>query len=221
MLLRASIQSLQAGLFSAVVATFLSLSIPDLRQSSQDISAFYLKNIYQHLADPNVSVSSIQSTARVAAPPAFSPPRYAITVNLLWVLSLCINVTSALLAIMFQQWARQYVRFTQPPRRSPRRRARIRALFAGSVDKLFIKTLSFLLPCYLHFSILLFFIGLLVYLLNVNGTLFIHTLWFFVCCMAIYTFLTVLPLFQTSSVLYTPISAFPASFIALLTCFVH
>lgn len=122
---------------------------------------------------------------------------------------------------MFQQWARQYVRFTQPPRRSPRRRARIRALFAGSVDKLFIRTLSFLLPCYLHFSILLFFIGLLVYLLNVNGTLFIHTLWFFVCCMAIYTFLTVLPLFQTSSVLYTPISAFPASFIALLTCFVH
>lgn len=125
------------------------------------------------------------------------------------------------MATMFQQWARQYVRFTQPPRRSPRRRARIRVLFSGSVDKMFIKTLSILLPCYLHFSIFLFFMGLIIYLFNVNDILFIHTLWFFVLCMATYTFLTFLPLFQTDSLLYTPISAFPASFIALLTCLVH
>lgn len=212
-------QSLQAGLFSTAVATFLSLSIQDLRQSSQDISVFYLKNIYQHLADPNVSVPSVPST--VAAPPSFSPPKHTITVNLLWVLSLCINLTCAIMATMFQQWARQYVRFTQPPRRSPRRRARIRVLFSGSVDKLFIKTMGILLPCYLHFSIFLFFMGLIIYLFNVNDTLFIHTLWFFVLCMVTYTFLTFLPLFQTDSLLYTPISAFPASFVALLTCLVH
>jgi len=125
------------------------------------------------------------------------------------------------MATMFQQWARQYVRFTRPPRRSPRRRARIRALFAGSADKLFIKTLSLLLPCYLHFSVLLFFIGLLVFLINVNYTIFIHTAWFFGCCMAIYTFLTVLPLFQSDSLIYTPISALPASMVALSTCLVH
>ncbi|KAF8483780.1 hypothetical protein DFH94DRAFT_626240, partial [Russula ochroleuca] len=159
-----------AGLFSAAVATFLSLSIPDLRPNSQDTSAFYLKNIYQHLADPTASAPSTPST--VAMPPTFSPPQYAVTVNLLWVFSLCISLTCAIMATMFQQWARQYVRFTQLRRRSPRRRARIRALFAGSVDKLFIRTLSFLLPCYLHFAVLLFFIGLLVFLFNVNNTIF-------------------------------------------------
>ena len=122
---------------------------------------------------------------------------------------------------MLQQWARQYVRFTQPRRRSPRRRARIRALFAGSVDKLFIRALSFLLPCYLHFAVLLFFIGLLVFLFNVNNTIFVNTLWLFVFCMVVYSFVTFLPLFQSDSLLFTPISAFPASCVALLTCLVH
>ncbi|KAF8487126.1 hypothetical protein DFH94DRAFT_621421, partial [Russula ochroleuca] len=154
-----------AGLFSAAVATFLSLSIPNLIPNSQDTSAFYLKNIYQHLADPNISVPST-----VAAPPTFSPPQYAVTVNLLWVFSLGISLTCAIMATMLQQWARQYVRFTQPPRRSPRRRARIRA-FCSS----FIKTLSILLPCYLHLAVLLFFIGLLIFLNNVNTTIFINT----------------------------------------------
>ena len=185
----------------------------------QDTSNFYLKNIYQHLADPNISVPSTPSA--VATPPTFSPPRYVIAVNLLWVLSLGISLTCATLAIMCQQWARQYVRLTQPPRRSPRRRARIRALYFGSVDKLFIKTLSFLLPCYLHFALLLFFIGLLLFLLNINNTIFVHTLWFFMFSVLIYSFLTLLPLFQADSLLYTPISAFPASFVALLTCLIH
>ncbi|KAI0000907.1 hypothetical protein BJV77DRAFT_249519 [Russula vinacea] len=133
-----------AGLFSAAVATFLSLSIPDLRPSSQDISAFYLKNIYQNLADPSAPAPFTPST--VAAPPPFSPPPHIVAVNLLWVFSLCMSLTCAIMATMLQQWARQYVRFTHPRRRSPRRRARIRALFAGSVDKLFIRALSFLFP---------------------------------------------------------------------------
>ena len=47
-------------------------------------------------------------------------------------------------------------------------------LVAGSVDMLLIRALSLLFPCYLNFSVLLFFIGLLVYPLNIM-TLFIHT----------------------------------------------
>ena len=125
------------------------------------------------------------------------------------------------MATMLQQWARQYVRFTQPRRRSPRRRARIRALFSGSVDKLFIRTLSILLPCYLHFAVFLFFIGLLVFFFHVNHTIFVNTLWFFMLCMVMYSFVTFFPFFQSNSLLFTPISAFPASFVALVTCLVH
>ena len=184
--------------------------------NSQDASAFYLQNIYQHLADPNVSVPSTE-----AAPPTFSPPRYAVTVNLLWVFSLGISLTCAIMATMLQQWARQYIAFTQLPRGSPRDRARTRDLFADSVDKLFIKTMSILLACYLHLAILLFFIGLLIFLHNVNHTIFINILWFYGFCMTIYTFFTVLPLFQSCSLLYTPVSALPATFVVLSTCLIH
>ena len=187
--------------------------------NSQDTSNFYLKNIYQHLADPNVSVSSTPSA--LATPPAFSPPQYVIAVNLLWVFSLGISLSCAIMATMCQQWARQYVRLTQPPRRGPRRRARISALFSGSVDKLLINTVNFLLPCYLHFAVFLFHIGLLVFLFNISNTIFVHTLLFLAFCMLLYLFTTFLPLFQSNSLLYTPFSTLPASFVALLTCLIH
>ena len=122
---------------------------------------------------------------------------------------------------MLQQWARQYVRFTQPQRRSPRRRARIRALFSGSADKLLIRTLSILLPCYLHLAVFLFFIGLLFFFYNVNKAIFVTTLLLFLFCMGVYSCVTVLPFFQSDSLLFTPVSALPASCVALLICLVH
>ena len=48
---QASTQELQTGLFSATVATLLSISIQYLQPNSQDTSAFYLANIYQLLSN--------------------------------------------------------------------------------------------------------------------------------------------------------------------------
>jgi Family of unknown function (DUF6535) len=90
-------------LFSAAIAALVAVSIQDLRPNSQDTSAFYLKNILQLLADPNVSRESILATP--AEPPPFSPPKYAIWVNSLWFLSLVISLTCAMLATLLQQWA--------------------------------------------------------------------------------------------------------------------
>ncbi|KAH9959540.1 hypothetical protein BGW80DRAFT_1183447, partial [Lactifluus volemus] len=94
------------GLFSAAVAALLAVSIQDLRPNPQDTAAFYLANIYQLLADPNISLASTLATP--ATLPPFSPPRYAIWVNSLWFLSLVISLTGALLATLLQQWARRY-----------------------------------------------------------------------------------------------------------------
>ncbi|KAH9956670.1 hypothetical protein BGW80DRAFT_1187111, partial [Lactifluus volemus] len=94
------------GLFSAALAALLTVSVQDLKPSSQDTSAFYLANIYQLLADQNISHASILATP--VQPPVFSPPKSAVLVNSLWFLSLVISLTSALLATMLQQWARRY-----------------------------------------------------------------------------------------------------------------
>ncbi|KAI0246556.1 hypothetical protein BJV78DRAFT_1096599, partial [Lactifluus subvellereus] len=88
------------GLFSAAVAALITVSIQDLRPSSQD--TFYLANIYKVLADTNGSQVSIPSTSN------FSPPRHAVWVNSLWFLSLAISLTCGVLATLVQQWARRY-----------------------------------------------------------------------------------------------------------------
>jgi len=89
------------------------------------------------------------------------------------------------------------------------------------VDNLFIKTLSLSLPCSMHISVFLFITGLVIFLFDINIVLFIITLSFSVFFTVLYIFFTVLPLFQKNSLLYTPMSALPAAFIALLTCLVH
>ncbi|KAI9434044.1 hypothetical protein H4582DRAFT_2060436 [Lactarius indigo] len=65
------------GLFSAAVASLISVSIQDIRPNPQDTSNFYLANIYQTLADPASNVS----TSLPASPPPFTPPNYAIWVK--------------------------------------------------------------------------------------------------------------------------------------------
>ncbi|KAF8265178.1 hypothetical protein EI94DRAFT_1589920, partial [Lactarius quietus] len=149
------------GLFSAAVASLISVSIQDIRQNPQDTSNFYLSNIYRSIADPNISISL------PASPPPFSPPNHAIWVNGLWFLSLVISITCALLATLLQQWARRYLKVTQP-HYSPHKRARIRAFFAEGVDKFLLPWAVEALPTMLHVSLFLFFSGLAVFLWNVN-----------------------------------------------------
>ncbi|KAF8258408.1 hypothetical protein EI94DRAFT_1754783 [Lactarius quietus] len=55
------------GLFSAAVASLISVSIQDIRQNPQDTSNFYLANIYQATVDPtrfNISGSLPASPPR-------------------------------------------------------------------------------------------------------------------------------------------------------------
>ncbi|KAH9956664.1 hypothetical protein BGW80DRAFT_1213323, partial [Lactifluus volemus] len=158
------------GLFSAALAALLTVSVQDLKQNPQDISVFYLTNIYQLLADPNISHAAILATT--VQPPVFSPPTSAVFVNSLWFLSLVISLTSALLATMLQQWARRYLTITQPPRYSPHKRASIRAFFANGVEEFHLPWSVEALPALLHLSLFLFFTGLAIYLSSVNHTVF-------------------------------------------------
>ncbi|KAF8480726.1 hypothetical protein DFH94DRAFT_609341, partial [Russula ochroleuca] len=153
------------GLFSAAVAALLSVTVPDLRPDSQDTSAFYLGNIYGVLADPNATHSFISP---VVKPLPFSPPRYAIWVNSLWFLSFVISLTCALLATSLQQWSRRYIKAAQPAWCSPEKRARMRALFAEGVEKMYIPWAVEGLPTLVHLSVFLFLGGLVIFLFNVD-----------------------------------------------------
>ncbi|KAH9057266.1 hypothetical protein EDB87DRAFT_1686549 [Lactarius vividus] len=191
------------GLFSAAVASLISVSIQDIRQNPQDTSNFYLANIYQTISDPNrFNTSSSLPTS----PPEFSPPNYAVWVNSLWFLSLAISLTCALLATLLQQWARKYLKVTQP-RYSPHKRARIRTFFFEGVEKFFLPWSVEVLPTLLHASLFLFFAGLVVFLYNANFTIFKLVVSWVGICTTLYGYITFMPLFRHDSPYCTPLSS--------------
>ncbi|KAN0140431.1 hypothetical protein V8E53_001640 [Lactarius tabidus] len=187
------------GLFSAAVASLISVSIQNIQQNPQDISNFYLANTYQATINPN------SSSSLPTSPPPFTPPKYAVWVNALWFLSLVISLTCALLATLLQQWARRYLKITQP-RYSPHRRARIRAFFAEGIDKFLLPWAVEALPTMLHLSLFLFFAGLAVFLWNVNLTIFKLVLSWVGLCTALYGCITFIPVFRHDSPYQTPLS---------------
>ena len=178
------------------------MSIQDIQQNPLDTSNFYLANIYQTLADPN---GPNTSTSPPSSPPPFSPPNHAVWVNALWFLSLIISLTCALLATLLQQWARRYLKITQS-RYSPHKRARIRAFFAEGVEKRLLPWSVDALPTLLHISLFLFFAGLVVFLCNVNLTIFKLVLSWVGLCVALYGCITCMPIICHDSPYYTPLS---------------
>ncbi|KAF8475135.1 hypothetical protein DFH94DRAFT_635628, partial [Russula ochroleuca] len=154
------------GLFSATVGALLTTSIPDLKPNSQDTSAFYLENIYQ--LQFNTTISHPSTTPALAKPLAFSPPRYAIWVNSLWFLSLTVSLWGATLATLSRNWAVQYISVNLPPRYTPDKRARMRAIFANGNPGPYVIWGTRAETTLLHFSLLLFIAGGLIYLFNIN-----------------------------------------------------
>ncbi|KAH9057261.1 hypothetical protein EDB87DRAFT_1793396 [Lactarius vividus] len=191
------------GLFSAAVASLISVTIQDIRPNPQDTSNFYLANIYQTVSNPN---PSNVSSSLPNSPPTFSPPNYAVWVHSFWFLSLVISLTCALLATLLQQWARRYLRVTQP-RYGPHKRARIRAFFAEGVERYFLPWVVETLPTLLHVSLFLFFSGLVVFLCNVNLTIYKLVLSWVGVCTVLYGCSTFMPIFCDDSPYYTPLTS--------------
>ena len=120
-------------------------------------------------------------------------------------MSLVISLTCALLATFLQQWARRYLKITQS-RYSPHKRARIRAFFSEGVDKCLLPWTVDALPTLLHISLFLFFAGLVVFLCNVNLTIFKLVLSWVGLCAVFYGSFTCMPIIRHDSPYYTPLS---------------
>ena len=127
--------------------------------------------------------------------------------NSLWSLSLVISLTCALLATSLHQWARRYLRFTQPLRWSPEKRARVRAFFADGVNKMHLPWAVEALPALIHLSLFLFFSGLAVFLFNINHSVYIAVIWWIGLFSIVYVWITVMPIFRHDSPYYAPLSS--------------
>ena len=88
-----------------------------------------------------------------------------IWVNAMWLISLVLSLTSALIATLLQQWARRYVETPNLPS-EPNDRARVRSfLFLGTGQ---MRRAVQLAPALLHLSVYLFFAGLVIAFHTIN-----------------------------------------------------
>jgi hypothetical protein len=79
-----------------------------------------------------------------------------------------------------QLWAREYIRKTHFEGRSPQKRARTRAFYASSLGDVMVSHgLIEVLPTLLHISLFLFFVGLGIFLFNINHAVFGSAIWSF------------------------------------------
>ncbi|KAI9447612.1 hypothetical protein H4582DRAFT_11093 [Lactarius indigo] len=194
------------GLFSGVVATFLSISYNDLIPSSADTTNFYLANIYQlQLAGSSSPNGVIPGVVLPSSPPLFTPSASAIRVNVMWFLSLILSIGSALNATLFQQWSRRYLELTRR-RVAPHKRARTRAYMFNGISSFKVSRAVKTMPVLLHASIFLFFTGLIDFLWN---TVIRHWILGFISVFAFaYLAMTVLPNLYLDCPYSTPLSEF-------------
>ncbi|KAK0489959.1 hypothetical protein EDD18DRAFT_561564 [Armillaria luteobubalina] len=150
-----------AGLFSAVLTTFVVQTSQNMQPDYSQASTFLLLEILKATA-LNGSQTAIPSSPT----DLFSPSRSDEWLNSLWFVSLTLSLIAALVAVLIKQWLHQYVAVVSDS--SARDRARIRHMRFAGLQTWQVPVIIELLPVLLHVSLALFFAGLAIFLFSLN-----------------------------------------------------
>jgi hypothetical protein len=82
-------------------------------------------------------------------------------------LSLFFSMTSALVSTLIQQWAREYLQYSQPSV-APHKRGRVRAYLFDGLSRFQMRRLTNTVPVLLHLSVFLFFFALSDWLYSIS-----------------------------------------------------
>lgn len=125
-------------------------------------------------------------------------------------LSLFFSVTSALVSTLIQQWAREYLQYSQPIA-APHKRGRVRAYLFQGLSQFQMRRLTYGVPVLLHLAVFLFFFALSEFLYSINGPVGRTARYCLVVLLAVYIALSILPLVARNSpyqtALTTPLQA--------------
>jgi hypothetical protein len=162
----------QAGLFSAALTAFVVDSKQNLKPSPADETVYYLRQHSIILSQISTQLSSIapQVTIPSTPPPpfpSFSPLASDVRVNVFWFMALAFSLLAALLAILVQQWVRNYMHVFQRYS-DPLKCSRLRQYLYKGCKRWYMPRVAEAVPGFLHISLFLFFAGLGDSLLNIN-----------------------------------------------------
>ncbi|KAF8274299.1 hypothetical protein EI94DRAFT_1794521 [Lactarius quietus] len=190
-----------SGLIAATVGGFLSQSYLSSQTSSQDVSAFYLAQLYQLQAATSNSSG---------APPAPAPPNQASTptvTHMLWFASLVWSLATAVFATLTQEWVRRYLAMTEP-QYSPHKNARIRAFMTHEGSLVILQQTVDSLHSTLHQSILLFLLGLISLTSGGAPSVFVIVIVYVAFPVLKYLWFSLTPCLSPHSLFSTPLSGF-------------
>ncbi|KAJ7106820.1 hypothetical protein C8R43DRAFT_208100 [Mycena crocata] len=189
-----------AGLFSASLTAFLMESYKTLRADSGDLTVQLLSRIAQNLME---SANGIPFN--LSQPATFTPSTSALVCNGLWFISLGLSLSCALIATLLEQWARDFIHRSEI-RSAPVIRARTFSYLFYGLKRFNMHAIVEAVPLLLHISLLFFFAGLVAFLVPINTTMVIITSFILGTVTAVYSVLTLLPLWYLDCPYRTPVS---------------
>ena len=186
----------QAGLFASFLSAFLIELLNRLEQDPMDIIQDVL--IHQTQMMRNSSLGPY-------VPADFSPPEYIVVVNALFYASLGVMILAAFIAMLIKGWVREFDRGLQamslPEQRAKTREFRYLGLVYWKLPEI-VAVLPFLIQA----SLLLFAIGLMLFLFYISTPSFSVITALSGLGAVYYTITTSISVFSTSSPFHSPLS---------------
>jgi len=191
----------QTGLFSSIVASFLietyKILLPD--DGSQTVS------LLSQLVTLSNGTAIVPTQPQAIVQQGATPSLAAIRVNILMFLSLFFSVTSALVSTLIQQWAREYLQYSQPNATRHKRRRTRTYLFNG-LSQFQMRRLTYTVPILLHIAVFCFFFSLSDWLHTINALVGATARSCFIALLALYLALSILPLIVRNAPYQTPLT---------------
>ncbi len=152
----------KAGLFSAVVTTFVVQTSQSLQPDYAAMSASLLyESVLVQRAIANGSPVAAITPSPLNPTIAFVPATTDVWVNGLWFTSLFLSLTTALVAVLVKQWLHHYVAL---PSETPRDRSFTRQFRYVGFEKWHVQVIIGLLPVLMHLALAIFLSGLVIFL---------------------------------------------------------
>ncbi|KAL1690585.1 hypothetical protein GGG16DRAFT_37550, partial [Schizophyllum commune] len=192
-----------AGLFSAVVTTFVAQSSQALNPDYAQITAslVYELVLLQRAARDGTSGEVPASSLDLASRTSQTTDLW---VNGLWLVSLMTALLTALVSVLAKQWIQYYNSLST--RSSPRDRAHLRHFRLQGFQRWKVQEIIGFLPVLLTVALFLFFAGLVVYVAPLNTIIYWVLLGLSCAILLLYALATILPIFIAHCAYKTPLA---------------
>ena len=187
---------MQAALFASFLSAFLIELLGRLEQDPMDVIQDVL--IYQTQMMRNSSLGPY-------VPADFSPPTYIIVVNALFYASLSFMILAAFIAMVIKSWVREFDRGLTAMS-LPEQRAKTREFRYLGMVRWRLPGIVKILPLFIHVSLLLFAIGLVLFLFYASKPSFWVTTALASLGALVYAITTSISVFFSSSPFHSPLS---------------